>query len=527
MFKSYFVDRKTGKMRTKGKTVFLFIMFAVLLIFLSSAFFGMATLLLDLVKGPYEFHWLYFAVMGILAVVLGVFGSVFNTYASLYLSKDNELLLSLPIPPSKILSSRIVIVYGLSLLYSGLVWLPASIMYYIFGGPGVLAIIFTVLLLFIISLFVTVLTCILGFFVAALAVRLKNNAIITVFITLAAIGGYYFVWFRMTDTLKGIVLNSALAGSKIKKWGNVFYLLGKASAGDIKSMVIFTALTVLLFAACIFVLSKTFLGISTLKGGKKKSSVPAKTAKKQKKTSSTLLTRELKRFLSSPTYMLNCALGTLIGPVCAIAVIIKRKALLDIIKVLGSSFDVYDYLPVLLAAVGLLILSMNTLSTPSISLEGRQLWIIRSMPVNTADILKAKRNFHIMMTLPTTIISVIVIGFALNLYKEEILIIALILFLATFFEADIGLILGLHRSEFDWANETKPIKQSLNSLIILLIGWIMPVIAVGGYYLLDRYSTPVLNSFIFLCVLAVVFGLAALLADKRVFKKDLTLFEEF
>ena len=34
---------------------------------------------------------------------------------------------------------------------------------------------------------------------------------------------------------------------KIKKWGNVFYLLGKASAGDIKSMVIFTALTVILF----------------------------------------------------------------------------------------------------------------------------------------------------------------------------------------------------------------------------------------------------------------------------------------
>ena len=33
-----------------------------------------------------------------LAIVLGAFGSVFNTYSSLYLAKDNDLLLSMPIP---------------------------------------------------------------------------------------------------------------------------------------------------------------------------------------------------------------------------------------------------------------------------------------------------------------------------------------------------------------------------------------------------------------------------------------------
>ena len=38
--------------------------------------------------------WLYFAIMSLMAVFLGAFGSVFNTYAGLYAAKDNDLLLS-------------------------------------------------------------------------------------------------------------------------------------------------------------------------------------------------------------------------------------------------------------------------------------------------------------------------------------------------------------------------------------------------------------------------------------------------
>ena len=48
--------------------------------------------------------WLYFTLMGLVAIFLGAFGSVFNTYSSLYLAKDNDLLLSLPIPLRVIIS---------------------------------------------------------------------------------------------------------------------------------------------------------------------------------------------------------------------------------------------------------------------------------------------------------------------------------------------------------------------------------------------------------------------------------------
>ena len=75
--------------------------------------------------------WLYFALMGGIAMLLGAFGSIFNTYAGLYLAKDNDLLLSLPIPVRSIILSRLLSVYLMGLLYSGVVTIPAAIVYLI------------------------------------------------------------------------------------------------------------------------------------------------------------------------------------------------------------------------------------------------------------------------------------------------------------------------------------------------------------------------------------------------------------
>ncbi len=78
---------------------------------------------------PLGLDWMYFALLGLLAVFLGAFGSVFNTYSSLYLAKDNDLLLSLPIPLRVIISSRLVTVYLMGLMYSAVVIVPAVIVY--------------------------------------------------------------------------------------------------------------------------------------------------------------------------------------------------------------------------------------------------------------------------------------------------------------------------------------------------------------------------------------------------------------
>ena len=84
LFQTYFVDRKTGKARSRAATTRLAIIGVLLFVALGYMFFCISAGMDTAVLGN-GVDWLYFAVMALAAMTFGVFGSVFNTYASLYL----------------------------------------------------------------------------------------------------------------------------------------------------------------------------------------------------------------------------------------------------------------------------------------------------------------------------------------------------------------------------------------------------------------------------------------------------------
>ena len=143
--------------------------------------------------------WLYFVIMGMLAIFLGAFGSVFNTYSGLYLAKDNDLLLSMPIPVRIIMASRLLSVYLLGLMYSGIVILPVIIVYWCTVPLTAGILLGGVLLLLVISLFVLALSCVLGWVVAKISLKLKNKSFITVVVSLVFFGA---VLFRLLPGLR-------------------------------------------------------------------------------------------------------------------------------------------------------------------------------------------------------------------------------------------------------------------------------------------------------------------------------------
>ena len=109
-------DKKKGKRRTGAGMAGMIVLYLFLFFTVGMLFYGMGnSMCAPLVMSG--LGWLYFALMGMIAVVMGVFGSVFNTYSTLYQAKDNELLLSLPIPPSYILAVRLFGVWMWGLIY--------------------------------------------------------------------------------------------------------------------------------------------------------------------------------------------------------------------------------------------------------------------------------------------------------------------------------------------------------------------------------------------------------------------------
>lgn len=485
IWQTYYIDKKTGKARSKTGTVLFFVLLVVLFLGLGLAFYSMAGGIGGAILGN-GFNWLYFALMGLLSMALGVFGTVFNTYASVYLPKDNEQLLSLPIPDRTLLFARLTGVYSTSLMYSAWVWIPVVIAYWVMEPVNVLNVVFPVLMTFIIALFVTVLSCILGWFVAMIASKVKGKSFITLFLSLAVFALYYFVYFKIVGTLGEIVNHIAELGNTVKSWLHYSHLLGLASDGDPLSMLLVTGISLILAAICFLILSRSFAKLSvagTNSSVSKKGNISADYTKKTVKTA--LLGREYKHFTSVSTWMLNGGFGLLLLPIVAVVLLIKSGTIRELLPEIAAEIpELYALLPVLFAAAVCLILSTNAILPVSISMEGKSLWQIQTLPIDPWEILHAKENMSVQLNVYPAVFSVLICGTVLRLNWWETVLICIAAWFYIWAISDFGLFLNLKMPDFNWTDVAALTKRSIPTLINMFGGWVFCIaLGFGGFFL--------------------------------------------
>lgn len=484
VFRSYFYDAKKNKPRSRAATVAFFGLFILLM---GGLLGGMATFLaitLCETMVSLELGWLYFAIMALLATVMGTFGSVFNTFAGLYLARDNDLLLSMPIPVRYILASRLLGVYLLGLMYSGVISLPAVIVYWVIAPFSPLSIPGGILLILLVSLIVLILSCALGWVVARISKKLKNKSFISVLASLVFIGIYYFAYYKAQSLISDLLANAVLYGEKIKGAAYPIYLLGAVGEGDLIGMGVWTAGVALLLALTLYVLAHSFISMATSTGAVSRAVYREKQAHLAS-PDRTLLRRELARFTASPTYMLNCGMGALLGVAAAVFLFIRsgwaHTQLLALTEQLGVDRGIL--LPIGAAAL-CLILSTIDITAPSVSLEGKTLWLSQSLPVSPWQALRAKLRVHLLIGEPTALLCGLALVCALRptIYEALLLILAPLLFVPL--SGCFGLFMDLRHPNLTWTSEITPIKQSASVMIVLFGGWGYAALLGGGGYFL-------------------------------------------
>ncbi len=498
MYKSYFYDSKKGTLRSKGAVLLRFGGFALLMVVLFGGFFGYISYLLCDPFCSLGLGWMYFVIMGLIAIALGSFGSVFNTFAGLYLAKDNDLLLSMPIPVSAIMASRLLGVYLMGLLYSGFVALGAVVVYLVVCGFSFGALLGGLVFVFFISVVVLILSCLLGWVVAKISVKLKNKSFISVFVSLVGIGLYYFFYFRIQSVLPNLIYNAAIYGQEVKSHAFFLYGFGRMAEGSWLAILACMAVSAAAFALTWFVLKSSFVSVVTGGAGaggggaggagglgKKRFGCRSDGARcemlvKPKSVRGALLAREFERFKGSASYMLNCGLGTLILLVLAVALLVKMDTVREMLVELGVPGNAFL---VLGSCAICLVAGTNDMATPSVSLEGTRLWILQSLPVSAWDVLKAKLGVQILLTAPFAVLCVLSLSFVLGFGLAEFLVSLVLVVGFVFFMALFDLMLGLKLPNLTWTNELTPIKQSLAVFIAVFGGWAYIGAIVGLYFL--------------------------------------------
>ena len=408
-------------------------------------------------------EWLYFAMYALMAFVLMVFGTVFTAKAQLFEAKDNDLLLAMPIRPREILFSRMASLLAFNFVLELIVAVPVLLAWFRAAALPAMGILAFALLLLTLPCFAMAVTSLLAWLLSLLSSKVRNKALMTTVGSVLFLGVYFAVIFRMNDYMDLLVQNGTQIADKLSG-AAVLLWLGRAMAGQSAADLVLSLLvTVVPFAAAYLILSRSFVSIVTTKRGFAKIRYEEKTLRTSS-VDGALLEREFRHLGASPTYLLNAGMGVLFLLAAAVALVIKRRAVLDVVSQLP---ELAGSVPVfLMLAIGGML--GTTFFTPgSVSIEGKSLWILRSLPVTGYQALRAKLRLANLLTLPAAALAGLSCAFVTG--KWPLVLLTGVLF--ALFSNLFGLCMGILHAKLDWVNETQAVKQGWSVMLTMLGCW--------------------------------------------------------
>lgn len=487
---------QTRQKKSKGMAV----LFAVLYVYLGVVVAGMMCLNFSQLAPAYHalgLDWLYYAIAGLMCLALSLFGSVFMTQNQLYDARDNDLLLSMPIPPRAILLSRMLPLLGITLVFCGLVMVPAMVMYAVLVEFSFINIVLQLLALIGTVFLSQAIACLLGWGMHLLLARM-NKSLASLLYMVVFLAAYFSVYSQAGNLLNAMATQGAVIGASVKNWVWPLYAMGRGCMGDGLHLVIFLAICAAVFGGIYWLLSATFLHTATSRRSGKKRKLDMG-GMKAGNAAQAIVFKEWRHFLGSPVYLTNCGLGILMMAALAAAGVLFRGKLLELLEVYRAmGLDLEGYFPLIICGMLAFLVSTNFLSAPSVSLEGKSLWVLRSMPVSGREILLAKLRFHCLMTTPVTMGAGLVLSVAYGCGILEILLCVIVPGLLTVLCGLLGMVCGLQWARLDWISEAYPVKQGMAVGITLLAMMALPV-ALGACWFLTG-----LTPWIFLTLCAVL-----------------------
>ena len=407
-----------------------------------------------------------------------LFTTAIKANGALFGCGDYNMIMSLPIKTSHIIMSKILTLYVLNFILSSLIMVPAGVVYGILESMSTIYYIVFGITLFIIPLIPLVIAMILGSLIAFISTRFKYKNLVNTILT-----------FMLVITIMGVSLNINKIEHNIgdigKALGNSIYKIYPLSKVYVKGICEQDILSLLIFIGLSIGIFVLFSNILSLKFKDINSKIISKSASgnyeiKDLKISSpfkALYKKELKRYFSSTLYVVNTGIGVIFLIAASIAICVIPSAKIEEIFQVPNILDVIkSYAPFMFSIF--IVISCTTNS--SISLEGKSMWILKSLPIKVNLILLSKIAVNLTILIPAIFICSIMLSLKLEMNVIQSILLFIMPCVFAFFISIFGIVVNLKFPNLEWTNEVTPIKQSMSVFITMITGVILVGILVGA-----------------------------------------------
>ena len=479
--------RSSGKKRRLPLPLILVLgfVFILLMIYLGFSEILFKPLLLTVAGTPLQS--LYWTVIGFLALVMSWLSILFMTGPMVFAAKDNDRLLSMPIRPITIVMSRITGLYFFALLILSFFFIPAFVVQIEIVGFNAASAGMLLLCLLVFPLLSLSLALILGLLLHLVSGHLARfKTVITMAVSIASLIAYFYFIMNLQNAMIMMVERGNDMQESFRRVLPFMHHFGEAVAGtSVRSLLIFAAWAVLPAALVILLINRIFLYLA-----RRVSSTHKSVFRGVRETSlrlmPSLLLREWRHYSSAPMVMMNTGIAAIMAIGLAGFLWFSGG---EVVALIGLP-ELAPFMPGGLLAIVLFLASTALISASSISLEGKSIWLLKTLPVKAATILASKVMFHWLVLGPFFLILslTIVIMFGASLWQSILFLILPQLIIILFGQA--GLIANLYWPRFDYLNETAVVKQSVSVIVAMVASFVFSGLLIAGYALIwNRIGT--------------------------------------
>jgi ABC-2 type transport system permease protein len=404
--------------------------------------------------------------------VLAFVFTFFKTNGYLFNFKEYDMLMALPFKVESVAACKFLYMYVKNLPWYLSISLSFMVGYGIFKKPSFFVYPVWIFLSFILPIIPMLGAAFLGFIIARISAGFKKNNIVQTILMFALVLFSFSIRFIMEDMFKNDKVDDALE-SLSEKTDEIAgkYLPAKWFGGTVNDlcvsdMLLLTGVSLVLFAALFALVGRSYRNINSAM----KSHAAAKNYKmtSQKKSSvlNSIAFKEFKRLTGSTNYMVNGAMGEVLSVLLGLgALIIGFDRIVEMVTE-GAPIDTSMLRPAIPFIVYFMI-GMVATTVCSPSLEGKNYWIVQSLPIEKKTLYQGKMLFNMYLSVPFTIFANLCLCISAKVpVLESILYIILGVSLCAF-STTWGCVVGVKHMRLDWENEIEVIKQSAAVAIYL------------------------------------------------------------
>lgn len=461
----------TQKKKLWGFSIMM-ILVSVMLVFVSF----MYSILLAKTLEPVGAMSILLALMMMASCMLTIFTTVYKVNGVLFGFREYDRIISLPIKTSTVVASRILILYGMNFAFCCLVMVPAGVIYFIKASVSFSFIPIFLVTLFLIPLIPVVFAAFFGAIISIIANKFKHKSLFGLIFTFAFFLAIMVSSMRVNrHTMDFQAIGQILLNSVKTIYPPAYLYVQGVCENNFLSLFWFVFSSIAVFAVFVFLVAKYFNKINTFLVSGRTVSHYKLTSLKETTPLFALYKKEIKRYFTSTIYVFNTGFGMVLLVLLSFGILFMGPQILEhVIKIPIPKNILNDSLPIFIS----FCVVMSCTSVCSISLEGKNLWIVKSIPVSTMTVFFSKIAVNLTILIPPVTVSSAVLCFAIRPALLQGLMLFLLPYAYCIFISLLGIVVNVAYPIFDWQSDVTVVKQSAATIIAILFGFLSMAIPI-------------------------------------------------